>query len=73
MQYQEFLAHLRQHGGPQDEDRADAAVKVVLATLGQRLAGNEPRDLAAQLPAELPAEEPVADVEGSVSRPGSTS
>ncbi|GAB2649543.1 hypothetical protein GCM10027271_04010 [Saccharopolyspora gloriosae] len=53
MQYKEFLAHLRQHGGPQDDDQADAAVKVVLATLGQRLAGNEPHDLAAQLPTEL--------------------
>lgn len=53
MQYQEFLAQLRQHGGPQDKDQADATVKIVLATLGQRLAGNEPQDLAAQLPAEL--------------------
>ncbi|MGW0891575.1 DUF2267 domain-containing protein [Saccharopolyspora sp. NPDC002578] len=53
MQYQEFLAQLRRHGGPQDEDQADATIKIVLATLGQRLAGNEPHDLAAQLPTEL--------------------
>lgn len=53
MDYDGFLAGVGQRGGPGEKDHADQAAKVVLATLGQRLAGQEPRDLASQLPAEL--------------------
>lgn len=53
MNYDEFLAKVGQHGGPTEHTHADAATKLILATLGQRLTGREPRDLADQLPAEL--------------------
>lgn len=53
MNYDEFLTRVGQRGGPSDRTYADAAAKQVLAALGQRLAGNEPRDLASQLPKEL--------------------
>lgn len=53
MQYDEFLKHVREHGGPHDREHADAATKQILAAIGQRLAGNEPHDLASQLPPEL--------------------
>lgn len=53
MQYEEFLTHVTQKGGPTDREHADSAAKQVLAALGQRLAGNEPHDLASQLPGEL--------------------
>lgn len=53
MQYDQFLKRLGQVGGPADRGQADAVAKVVLATLGQRLTGNEPTDLASQLPPEL--------------------
>lgn len=53
MKYDEFLSAVEQHGGPSNREHADQASKVVLATIGQRLAGQEPRDLASQLPPEL--------------------
>lgn len=53
MTYEEFLKSVRTHGGPGDNVHADAAAKQVLAALGQRLTGNEPRNLASQLPPEL--------------------
>lgn len=53
MNYDEFLASVTRHGGPSERDHADQASKIVLATIGQRLAGREPRDLASQLPNEL--------------------
>lgn len=53
MNYDEFLTVVGQRGGPVEKTHADQATKVVLATLGQRLAGQEPRDLASQLPPEL--------------------
>lgn len=53
MNYDEFLARVGQHGGPVERDHADQASKIVLATLGQRLAGREPQNLASQLPQEL--------------------
>lgn len=62
MQYHKFLAQLRQRGRPEDKDQADATAEIVLAALGQRLAGNEPHDLASQLPAEL--EQPLLQHNG---------
>lgn len=53
MNYDEFIKTMSRQGGPTDREHADEAAKVVLATLGQRLAGQEPRDLASQLPKEL--------------------
>ncbi|WP_046468818.1 DUF2267 domain-containing protein [Allosalinactinospora lopnorensis] len=53
MQYDEFIAHLRRNSDISTREEADTAARIVLATLGQRLAGNEPRDLASQLPPEL--------------------
>lgn len=53
MDYDGFLAAVGNHGGPTDREHADAASKAILAGLGQRLAGGEPRDLASQLPVEL--------------------
>lgn len=53
MQYGEFIAQVAQRGGPSEQAHADAATKQILAALGQRLAGREPRNLASQLPGEL--------------------
>lgn len=39
--------------GRSSGNHADQASKIVLATLGQRLAGREPHNLASQLPQEL--------------------
>ena len=53
MNYDEFLTRVGQQTDLNDRTHADSAAKQVLAALGQRLAGNEPRDLASQLPPEL--------------------
>ncbi|RRO18679.1 DUF2267 domain-containing protein [Saccharopolyspora rhizosphaerae] len=65
MKYDEFLNQFRERGGPSDREHADAAAKQVLAALGQRLAGNEPHDLAGQLPVELkdPLMRPTGEAE----------
>lgn len=53
MKYDQFLAQVGTHGGPRERDHADQASRIVLATLGKRLAGHEPQDLASQLPQQL--------------------
>ena len=53
MNYDEFLTAVAENGGPTDREHADEAARTVLADLGKRLAGNEPHDLASQLPREL--------------------
>ena len=53
MNYDEFLTAVVKNGGPTDREHADEAARTVLADLGKRLAGNEPHDLASQLPREL--------------------
>lgn len=53
MRYDEFLTAIARHGGPSDRDHADDVTRTVLEDLGKRLVGNEPRDLASQLPAEM--------------------
>lgn len=53
MRYDEFLAAVAQHGGPADRDHADVATRTVLEDLGKRLVGNEPQNLASQLPEEM--------------------
>ncbi|WP_277451506.1 DUF2267 domain-containing protein [Janibacter sp. DB-40] len=53
MRYDEFLATVASHGGPTDREHAATATRTVLEDLGKRLVGNEPRDLASQLPSEM--------------------
>lgn len=53
MQYDEFLASVRERAALSDNRVADRTTKIVLSTLGRRLAGQEPRDLAGQLPEQL--------------------
>lgn len=62
MRYDEFLASVASHGGPADREHADTATRTVLEDLGKRLVGNEPRDLAAQLPREM--QEPLLEHNG---------
>ncbi|MBA8825984.1 uncharacterized protein (DUF2267 family) [Saccharopolyspora lacisalsi] len=63
MKYEEFLKGVGQRGGPTDREHADAASKMVLSAIGQRLAGQEPRELASQLPPEL--QDPLVQHTGS--------
>lgn len=49
----EFLAKVQERGEYADQQEARHVTATVLDLLGQRLAGNEPRDLAAQLPAGI--------------------
>jgi uncharacterized protein (DUF2267 family) len=52
MKYPEFISKVaRPTALPRDE--ADAITRATLETLGERIAGGEARDLAAQLPQEL--------------------
>lgn len=53
MQYEEFIAGVRDAGALADRDHVEQAATATLQVLGQRLAGGEPSDLAAQLPIEL--------------------
>ena len=53
MRYDEMLAAVRERGGYADRSEAEQATRAVLGLLGERLAGGENKDLAAQLPGEL--------------------
>lgn len=53
MKYDQFLAAVRERGSYPDRAEAERVTRTVLSQLGQRLAGGEPKDLAAQLPPEL--------------------
>ncbi len=53
MQYDEVIAKVNSELGLGDTARAGEIVTSTLDLLGQRLAGREPVDLAAQLPQEL--------------------
>jgi len=53
MRYEEFMAKVRDRGEYTGIEEADGVTRTVLARLGQRLAGGEAKDLAAQLPVEL--------------------
>lgn len=55
MQYGEFINGVIESGGPGDRDVAKQVTQVVMADLGQRLTGDEAKDLASQLPDELKA------------------
>ncbi len=53
MQYKEFLGQVHQRARVDSLDKATAAVRATLTVLGQRLAGGEPDNLAAELPDEI--------------------
>lgn len=53
MQYQEFIDRVRQWGGLDSFERAEAATRATLTTLGEYLAEGEGLDLASQLPQGL--------------------
>jgi uncharacterized protein (DUF2267 family) len=79
--FDEFIKEVQQRGGFDTREHAERATRATLAVLGERLAGGEPSDLAAQL-AELagPAESfdtselyrRVAEREGAGCTPGQT-
>ena len=51
MNYGEFVNTVIERGGPSDRETAQQVTEVVLADLGQRLTGDEAKNLGAQLPA----------------------
>ena len=53
MNADEFVAEVRTVAGFESGDQARGAISATLATLRERLAGNEPNNLADQLPSEL--------------------
>lgn len=53
VKYDEFIATVRERGEYADRHEAEQVTRAVLGVLGERLAGGEPKDLAAQLPEEL--------------------
>lgn len=53
MQYGEIIDKVNNDLGLDDRDQAGSAVVNTLELIGQRVAGNEPANLAAQLPREL--------------------
>lgn len=53
MKVDQFYAKVRERGNYADAAEAERVTKTVLGVLGQRLAGGEAKDLAAQLPGEL--------------------
>lgn len=55
MKYNELINRVSDRPGVSDRATAEHATTATLSVLGERLAGNEPADLAAQLPEELGA------------------
>ncbi|MEW6635881.1 MAG: DUF2267 domain-containing protein [Actinomycetota bacterium] len=53
MKYDQFIAEVRDLAELEDNERAETAARATLETLRERLAGNEPSNLADQLPPEL--------------------
>lgn len=53
MNYDEFLAEVRDRGEYTSTNEADDVTRIVLARLGERLATGQAKDLAARLPVEL--------------------
>lgn len=53
MTYEEFLTQVRERAKLGSKTEAEQAAQAVLRTLGERLKGGEPKDLASQLPPEL--------------------
>jgi uncharacterized protein (DUF2267 family) len=53
MNYQEFVKGVQERADMSSREEAEQATRATLETLGERLAGGEPKDLASQLPPEL--------------------
>jgi uncharacterized protein (DUF2267 family) len=53
MQYDEFVGQVQHRARLASSDEAVRAIRSTLETLAERLVGNEPADLAAQLPQEI--------------------
>ncbi len=53
MQYDEFIGQVQHRARLSATDEAVRATRATLTTLAERLAGGEPKDLAAQLPEEI--------------------
>lgn len=53
MQFDEFLGHVQDRAKLDSTGAALTATRATLSTLAERLVGNEPLDLAAQLPEEI--------------------
>lgn len=66
MKAHEFYAQVRDRGEYETADEAERVTTAVLGLLGERLAGGEGKDLAAQLPPELkpPLEGAVSSGQG---------
>lgn len=60
MKEHEIVAAVRKTAGLADAEHATVATRATLSVLGQRLAGNEPADLAAQLPPAIAEALPAA-------------
>ncbi|WP_344283286.1 DUF2267 domain-containing protein [Actinomadura napierensis] len=58
MKEHELVSAVRETGRIDTPDHAERAIDATLAVLGERLAGGQSRDLAAQLPPELAASLP---------------
>ena len=55
MKHDEFIARVRDLAEVQTDEEAERAIRATLETLRERLAGNEPNNLADQLPEEIAA------------------
>jgi uncharacterized protein (DUF2267 family) len=53
LKYDEFIAQVQRRLDLDSRDEAGLATRATLETLGERLAGGEPKDLASQLPPEI--------------------
>jgi uncharacterized protein (DUF2267 family) len=53
MKYDEFMSQVQQRTKLSTHEEAERATRATLETLGERLAGGEAKDLAAQLPREI--------------------
>lgn len=53
MKYDEFISQVCKRANIDSREAAERVVAATLETLGQRLAGGEPKDLASQLPPEI--------------------
>ena len=53
MKHDEFIGRVQHHARLGSRGDAERATRATLETLGERLAGGEPKDLASQLPPEI--------------------
>src|SRR5260370_16536893 len=53
MKHDEFIGRVQHHARLPSRGDAERATRATLETLGERLAGGEPKDLASQLPPEI--------------------